>query len=359
MNDQPQDTSNQLSEEEANQMLRSLLHKEGTWVDWGKTCHQLQQAGYNSQTLFEQTGFQASQQNLIIVAAQVYESLVISEVSEDLLSYYRGPKSDVLYELRILNQEQRAIVAQLAKDKGLDYLDTKEVAKTFQTFSRLPQLPPNFTLHPGDAIAYQCWKQGKQKKDLQDRTRLIAKGLKFAHSMTAREAIEKLLTDFTAIPQRSAPLMPLYRLEEQQEMSCIVPLVGTLPLSKNEVEGVRPLDKVGPFNSVSYSGKGSIVPLPGWQAVLKSVNPVAIFTPSDRLPQSIPGKPEEVLVLIDLAITDWDDNSYFLVEDEGELTFKWFSEQPSIPLLGQVVIVLRPKKIFDENNLLEAWQMDD
>ncbi len=359
MNDNPQNTSPQLSQEQAEELMRSLLHKEGTWIDWGKNCQQLQKAGYNSQTLFEKTGFQASQQNLIIVASQVYESLVNTGVSEDLLSYCRGPKSDVLYELRILNQSQRSIVAQLAKDKNLDAIETKEATKTFQTFALMPQLPPGFTLHPGDAIAYQCWKQAKQKKDLQQRTRLIAKGLKYAFSNTAREAIEKLLSDFTLTPAQSAPLMPLYRVQNQEEISRIVPLAGSLPLSKDEVLGVEKLNIVSPFNSVSYNNTGSVVPLPSWQAVLKAVDPVAIICQSDYLPQSLTGKPEEVLVLIDRAITEWDAQSYFLVEEGTALTFKWFAETPSIPLLGQVIIVLRPKKIFDENNLLEPWQMDD
>ncbi|WP_107667789.1 RuBisCO accumulation factor 1 [Cyanothece sp. BG0011] len=359
MNHHPEETSPQLSEEQAQELMRSLLHKEGTWVDWGKTCQQLQKAGYNSQTIFETTGFQASQQNLIIVAAQVYDSLLNTEVSEDLLSYYRGPKSDVLYELRILNQTQRAIVAQLAKDKTLDAIEAKEVAKTFQTFSLMPQLPPGFTLHPGDAMAYQAWKQAKQKKDLQARTRLIAKGLKYAFSNTAREAIEKLLSDFTVTPERSAPLMPLYRVQNQEEISRLVPLAGTLPLSKNEVLGVEKLEIISPFNAITYHNPGSVVPLPSWQAVLTAVDPVAILCQSDRLPQSLTGKPEQVLVLIDRQQTNWDDQSYFLVEAADELTFQWFPEQPSTPLLGKVIIVLRPKKIFDENNLLEPWQMDD
>ncbi|MGK7883883.1 MAG: RuBisCO accumulation factor 1 [Crocosphaera sp.] len=359
MNHYPQESSQPLSEEQAEELMRSLLHKEGTWVDWGKTSQQLQQAGYNSQTIFEKTGFQASQQNLIIVAAQVYESLLNSQVSEDLLSYCRGPKSDVLYELRILKQNQRGVVAQLAKDKNLDHLETRDVAKTFQTFSLMPQLPPGFTLHPGDAMAYQCWKQAKQKKDLQERTRLIAKGLKYAFSNTAREAIEKLLSDFTVTTQSSAPLMPLYRVQNQEEISRLVPLAGTLPLSKNQVLGVEKIDIISPFNYVSYHNTGSVVPLPSWQSVLKAIDPVAILCQSDRLPQGLTGKPEEVLVLIDRGMTQWDDQSYFLIEEGEELTFKWFPESPSCPLLGQVIIVLRPKKIFDENNLLEPWQMDD
>ncbi len=64
-------------------------------------------------------------------------------------------------------------------------------------------------------------------------------------------------------------------------------------------------------------------------------------------------------MVVDRGITDWDDQSYFLVEEAEELTLKWFAEQPTTTLLGQVVIVVRPEKIFDENNILEPWQMDD
>ncbi|GBF82515.1 RuBisCO accumulation factor 1 [Aphanothece sacrum] len=357
--DKSPEISAQLSEEDANQLLRSLLHKEGNWVYWGKTCHQLQKAGYNGQFIFEQTGFQAVQQNLIVVAAQVYESLLNEDVSEEVLAYYLGPKSDVLYEFRILNQEQRAVIAQLAYSKNLDNQTAKEVAKAFQEFSRLSQLPSGFIVHPGDAIAYQCWKQARQKRDLSQRTRLIAKGLKFAHSATAREAIEKLLSDFTIIPETSAPLIPLHRLEVQEEICRIIPVVGTLPLTKNDLEGVKTLNPVYPFHLINYSGTGSVIPLPGWRAVLKAQDPVGILCMSDQLPKDLTGNPEEVLILVDRQINQWNANSYFLIEEEGQLTFKWFEEMPSIPLLGQIVIVVRPKKVFDENNILEAWQMDD
>lgn len=354
MNEHPQ-----LSPEQANQLLRSLLEKQGSWVDWGQACYQLQQAGYNGQSIFEQTGFQSSQQNLIIVASQVYESLVNTGVAEEVLSYYRGPKSDVLYELRILNQDQRAIVAELAREKTLEATEAKEVAKTFQAFNRLSQVPEAFTNHPGDAMAHQCWKQARQKKDLQDRTRLIAKGLKFAHSATARSAIEKLLMDFTVVPARSAPLLPLYRLEQESDISRIIAVVGSLPLSQNDLNRVENLVGVDSFNVVSYSGTGSLVSLPGWQAILKADDPVAILCSSDRLPKSIPGPTETVLVVVDRSLQNWDVNSYFLVEENEELMFKWFEEDPNITLLGQIIIVVRPKKIFDENNILEPWQMDD
>ncbi len=359
MNDKPQETSTVLSEEEASKLLRSLLHKAGNWVDWGRACQQLQKAGYNAQSLFEQTGFQASQQNLIIVAAQVYDSLISGGVAAESLTYFLGPKSDILYEFRILNQAQRLQAAQLAQEKNIDVDEAKDFAKAIQEFSRLSQLPAGFSEQAGDAVAYQCWKRARQLKDLQQRSRLIAKGLKFAQSPTAREAIEKLLSDFTVIPTRNAPLLPLYRPESETALSRLVPVVGTLPLTKSDLAAVTALELVEPFGIAAYAGTGAIVALPGWQAILKVGDPVAILCQSDRFPNTLPGNPEEILVVIDRAACEWDINQYFVLEQLGELVFDWFEEAPTVPLLGQIVLVLRPKKIFDENNLLEPWQMDD
>jgi Rubisco Assembly chaperone C-terminal domain/Rubisco accumulation factor 1 alpha helical domain/Rubisco accumulation factor 1 helix turn helix domain len=359
MEEKDRDNSSHLSPEAAQELMRSLLHKEGTWVDWGKHCLQLQKSGYDAQTIFEATGFQASQQNLIIIAAQVYESLVKAAVSEDTLAYYQGPKSDILYELRILTQEQRASAAELAKEKKLEFDTTKEVAKAIQEFSRFAQTPAGFTNDPGDAVAYQYWKRAKQKKDLQDRARLIAQGLKFARSQAAREAIEKLLSDFTVAPTQAAPLIPIYRLEAEEELARIVSFAGSFPLTVQDLQKIAPLKVEEPFRITHLSSGGAVISLPGWQIILKAEEPISILCNSDRLPKPLPGKIEEVLVVVDLAYREWDINSYFLVEQQEQLTLQWFEEEPNIPILGQVLLVVRPKKILDENNILEPWQMDD
>lgn len=222
--------NNPLTPEEKENIMTSLLHKEGSWVDWGKACQKLQQGGVNSQEIFEGTGLQTSQQNLVIVAAQVYDSLIKGDAQEDLLTYYRGPRSDVLYELRILNHQERLSAAILAKEKHLDVDGAKEIAKAVKYFSHLSQPPTGFTLHPGDAVAYQHWKNARQKKTLADKARLIAEGLKFAHSTTARQQIEQLLTEAaTSTPKQNAPLFPIYRLETEEELPCLLPIAGRFP----------------------------------------------------------------------------------------------------------------------------------
>ncbi len=358
MNNLPQNSQIELDETEAKEIVRSLLHKEGTWVEWGKKCQTLQKAGYAPSKIFEDTGFQASQQNLIIVASQVYDSIVQAGLDEAILKYFKGPKSDVLYEFRILNQQQRAAASQLAYDKKIDVDEAHLVAKAVQDVAHMSQIPEAFTNCPGDNVAYLCWKRARRKRDLQERSRLIAQGLKFAQSQSARESIERLLSDFTVETTVNAPLLPIYRLEAEEQLPRIIPLAGTYPLSPQTLDTVAKIETQEPFSSVKVSG-GTFVPVPGWQAVLKAIDPVAYLCPSDRLPKSISGKVQQFLVILDRASQEWDVNSYFIVEVNGQLEIKWFETAPTIPIIGQLVLILRPKRILDENNIIEPWQMDD
>ena len=355
----PSASNSQLSEAEINEKLRSLLHKEGTWVDWGKTCYELQKAGCQPADIFEASGFQASQQNIVIVAAQVYDSLVKENIAPEVLTYYKGPKTDVLYELRILNQQQRANAAQLAYEKKVDVDGAHEIARIVKDVSRMSQLPEGFTSDPGDMVAYNCWKHARQRKDLQERSRLIAKGLKFANSQGARAAIERLLSDFTVAATHTAPLLPIYRLDTEEELIRIVPLVGTYPLSRQEIDAVTQVEIQEPFRSVTISDRGTFVPIPGWQAVLKASDPVGYICDSDRLPKTLTGKVEQVLVIIDRAARTWDVNGYFLLETNEDIELRWSDTEPSESIIGQLVVVVRPKKILDEGNITEPWQMDD
>jgi hypothetical protein len=348
-----------LSEAEAQELMRSLLHKEGSWVDWGQKCQQLQKSGYQAQVIFEQTGFQASQQNLVIVAAQVYESIEQSGAMADLLAYCRGPRSDVLYEFRVLNQSQRLAAAQLASDKKLDLDGAREVAKAMKDFARLPSIPEGFTERAGDAVAYQCWRRAREKKDLPDKARFIAQGLKYAESEVARASIERLLQELGNQSKTKAPNLPIYRLEVEEELPRIVPVAGTLPLTPQQFQSTVYLSSREPFRVINYTGSGSCVPIPGWQTVLRAEDPVVIFCQSDLLPNTATEKPREVLVLVDRSLQQWNISSYFLVEVVNQLEFQWFETEPDFPILGQVILILLPKRIVDENNIIEPWQMDD
>lgn len=353
-----QNTQVQMSEAEAQELMRSLLHKENSWVEWGQGCQKLQKAGYSTQQIFEDTGFQNSQQNMVIVAAQVFDNLVKADVAPEVLDYFRGPRSDVLYEFRVLNQQQRVDASLLAYDKKVNIDGAVLISKAVKDVSRMSQLPEAFTNHPGDWVAYLAWKRAKGQKDLQQRSRLIAQGLKFAHSSSTREAIEQLLSDFSVTNAISEPLLPLYRMELEEELPRIVPLAGSYPLTSQEISTVEQVKIREPFSHIKANG-GAYVPIPGWQAVLKAKDPVGYLCSSNLLPKYLGGNVEEVFVLLDRANKTWDVNSYFVVEIDQKLELRWFETEPEETIVGQLVLILRPKKILDESNITQPWQMDD
>lgn len=343
----------------AQELLRKLRQKQGNWVEWGQAIAYLQKAGYNPQDIFEATGFEPSQQNQVVVGSQVYNSLEKGGASEPTRSHYATRGSDILYELRLLTQEERAVTAELTFQHKLDMDEARDVAKAVKDFSRFRNPPEGFSGHPGDAVAYSAWKLARQNTDLQERSRLIAKGLRFANTETARKQIEQLLTDFTVFPKRPAPLLPFYRLESEEELPRMVPVAGELPLTPNDLKTVPIVSEIEPFRMVKFAGEQAWVPLPGWQVLLAAEDPVVILSASDRLPNQTHNQPGTVLLVVDRAQRQWDVSSYFMVDNSGELDIQWFETEPEIPLLGRIIIILRPKRILDEEFTKDSWQIDE
>ncbi|MBX9252622.1 hypothetical protein H1Q63_01215 [Desmonostoc muscorum CCALA 125] len=349
----PENTNNDVAQE----LLRKLRQKQGNWVEWGTAIASLQKTGYNPQEIFEATGFEPIQQNQVIVGSQVYNSLEKFGVSEATRSHYSARGSDVLYELRLLTQEERAAAAELIFIHKVDADEAREVAKAIKEFSYFRTLPEGFSNHPGDAVAHQAWKLARQNSDLQERSRLIAKGLRFAHTPDARKQIEQLLTDFTTVPKRPAPILPFYRLESEEQLPRIVPVVGEFPVSAQDLQAVPVITEIEPFRMVKFAGEQAWVPLPGWQVLLAAEDPVAILASSDRLPNQ--SRTEPVVIVVDRAQRQWDVSNYFVVENAGELDFQWFETEPEIPLLGRIIIIVRAKKILDEELTKDSWQIDE
>ncbi len=341
-------------------LLQSLRRKEGNWVAWGQACQTLQKSGYTPQAIFEATGFEPIQQNQIITAAQIYGT--ISEAAPEVREYFEGKGSDVLYEFRILTQPDRVKAASLAWEKKLDAEAAHDLAKALKDFSRLARLPEGFSNGAGDAVAYQCWKLARQQDNLQERSRLIARGLSYAQTPSARQQIEKLLTDFTVIKTQAAPRLPLYRLDSEEDLPRMIPIIGCLPLTKADLRGVPLLEEKGPFRLVRFNGEGAWVAVPGWQVILAAEDPVGLFTTRDRLPSNFPGgDQEQVLVIVDRQQRDWRSDSYFLVEHSEQLEIQWFESEAVavVPLLAQVILVMRPKQILDESATTNLWLMDE
>ncbi len=340
-------------------LLLMLRRKEGNWVEWGKACQQLQKAGYSSQAIFEATGFEPIQQNQIIVASQVYTTMMNAGVSDAVRSRFERTGSDSLYELRILTQPERAAAAEFIVARNLDSEGAREVARAVKELSRRSTPPQGFSNHPGDAVAYEYWKVAKQQNDLQERSRLIARGLMFAHSQEARQQIEKLLTELVSGKQRSAPRLPFYRLEADEQQPRLLPLAGQLPLKSADFKNVPTLKTTGSFQLAEVSGQQILVAVPGWQVILKAQDPVGILCNTTQLSEQQTGNREQVLAIIDREDKEWDGENYFAVDQSGQLEIHWFPEAPDVTLLGRIILVLRPKRILDEAIGRDVWQIDE
>ncbi len=343
----------------ADDVIFALRRKQGNWVSWGKACYWLQKQGYNPQKIFEDTGFEPTVQNQVIVGAQVYASLVSGGASEAVKAHFLQRGSDVLYEFRILTLAERVLAAEFALERSMDVDAAHEVAKAFKELTRFSALPEGFVSHPGDAIAFQCWQSARQQPDISERSRLIVKGLRFAHSDTARQKLEHLLTDSIGTKNRTAPRMPFYRLEEETDMPKVVPVVGKLPLTVVDLKAVPIVEEFSAFNIVKFEGAAAWVGVPSWQVVMQAEDTIAFLCEGGDLPIPLPQADEEVLVLVDRTQRQWDDTSYFIVADDDQLALRWFEQQPTVPLLGRVILMLRPRRILDESVTKDLWQLEE
>ncbi|MGB3790478.1 MAG: RuBisCO accumulation factor 1 [Phormidesmis sp.] len=340
--------------------IQKLRRKEGSWVDWGKACQTLQKAEMNPQAVFEATGFEPIQQNQLIVAAQVFDSMLAGGVGDQTEAHYRTRGSDSLYEFRILPQENRAAAADFAFSNGLDSEQVKEIVKGLRDFYYSETPPPGFDKTMGDGAAYYYWRLARQQSDLQTRSRLIAQGLRFATSESARGKIEKLLIDFTVVSTKATPRLPIFRLENEADSPVIVPVAGQMPLATEDYRQVPMVEPENSFGLVKFSGTGAWAPVPGWQVILKTEDPIALLAKYGQLPNPPEGHDDEdVLIVVDRAKRQWDEFSYYVTDAGGQLEISWFEEAPEIQLLGAIALIMRPKKIFDENYTQEYWQTDE
>lgn len=345
---------------DTDELLLMLRRKQGNWVEWGKACQQLQKAGLNPQVIFEATGFEPIHQNQIIVGAQVFDSMMSIGIEPATKTHFQRVGSDSLYELRILSGEDRSATANYLVSRNIDSEGAKEVAKAFKEFSYMKQPPEGFSHHPGDALAYQYWRYIKQKSDLSEKTRLIARGLMFAHTQSARNQIEKLLGDLTAAPQRPAPSLPIYRLEADEDLPRIFPVAGAFPIATSVWATVPNFEGIGAFHITNSNWSGGWVSLPGWQVLAQALEPIAILADRDRLPLKLPGHSPEMILAIDRGVTVWDEFSYFVIDRDGQLAIDWFESAPSIPLLGKLLLVLQPKSPVERAHIQQDfWELED
>lgn len=351
----------QLSEDEVAALLLGLRRKEGNWVAWAAACLALQKSGWNANQVFDETGFEPIHQNQLLGAAPVYTSILATGVSESVQLHFAHRASDVLYEFRVLSPSERSAAAEFAFSRSMDQLEARDLAKAMKDFSRLSATPEAFTQHPGDILAFYAWQAAKQKSDLTGRSPFIAKGLKYAFTTAARQQVEHLMTDFTAKPVQQAPRLPAYRLDTDEDVPRVIPVVGAMPLTVADLAAMPAVVPQEPFGLMSFPAATAAVPIPGWQVIRRAVDPVVVLTKNEDLPTPLDGdEAGVVLVIVDRAARSWNADSYFVVAGENQtLSLKWLQAEPDVELLGKVILVLRPKKVLEEGHTQDLYTWDE
>jgi hypothetical protein len=355
-------TTTPLDPAQAQEMLLTMRRKTGTWIHWAENCQALSKGGYTDQAIFEATGFEAIHQNQIMVAVQVYKSILSVGVKPETEAHFGYRASDVLYEFRTLSPEERAAAADFAADRKMDMDEAREVGKAMKDFSRISQPPAEFSNHPGDVMAYFAWRAARQKTDLQARSVLIGKALKYVQSIPARQQVEALLLNFSSTkPEKLAPRLPVYRLDSDEELPTVIPVIGHMPLTKSDFQAPPLYDTEEPFGLVRFTGAGAYVAVPGYQVIRNTSDPIAFLVESHHLPTRLPGASEQVLVVVDRAERAWKSDVYFVTANaEDQLELNWFETEPTDrQILGRVILLLRPKKVLDESYSKELYQFEE
>jgi hypothetical protein len=331
-------------------LLQVLQNPDRSWLDCGSACQNLHSHGYSPQEIFTAVGCAPEKQQQWQVAIQVYASLERGCAPAPVLRHFGQAHCDVLCAFADLSQLDRVHAATLAVAKHLSVDEAYSVAQAIQDFAHMPHPPEGFSTHAGDAVAYQCWQLAQQQSDLPERSGLIARGLRFAHSDTARQQLQTLLCESSHLVFSEAPEVPFCQVNTLLEWPRMMPFVGRFPLDSTDFAAVPPMESKDPFPMVMYTGEGAWVSVPRWSMICQAQDPVGFGCQSDDFPRR-PGEyarsteetGPDVLVIIDRAQRSWKVNHYFVVADGEQTRIDWSLEPLALPLLGQVICVTQAK----------------
>lgn len=334
--------------------------------------------GFTPATLEEITGISGVEQNRIVVAAQVRDSLLQSEVDAETLSFFDTGGAELLYEIRILSASQRAAAADFLVRNNFDAKQSEILARAMKDFP-LRRGDRGWTAFdansPGDCLAFSYFRlaleyEAATAEDL--RRQSLRNGLEFVVSDPAKLLLEEELEGKAEEKETvvdDSVTVPLVRMQlgELAESTVVV----VLPVSaaeKTEIEAA-------PWNCGGTGDFGIVeaekewrrwVVLPGWQpiAALERGGVAVTFKDGSTLPwrESKKNKSEPILVVTDrqrkeVAI---DDGFYLVVgsveeglkvEGGGKLKEKGVKES-----LGMVVLIVRPPREENDELTDEDWE---
>ena len=198
--------------------------------------------------------------------------------------------------------------------------------------------------------------------------------------------MEQLLTDLVTPKEKKAPRLPVFRYEGEDAIPRVLPVIGSLPLSASVCRDF-PKQEIHTAFAIAKGGTGldcGWVAVPGWQVVQNARDPILLLTDTavfqeisgQEIVSSVANKPEEILLLIDRGRkpelsaepiseqgADKLSDRYYLLEEKDDLKVQWFkdlatAQEVSAQIIGQLLLVLRPQRVIDEEAAKDLWDYE-
>lgn len=352
--------------------LDVLTNRLGLWFEYAPLITSLINEGFISTTLEEITGIPSLEQNRLVVAQQVRDSLVESTDAETV-AYFDPPGSpEILYEIRILNTPQRAAAAKFIIERG-EYNGKKaeELARSMKDYPRRfgekgwEYFDPN---SPGDCLAFMYFRQAQEHKSAASPPELSRATLERALEVVETERGRNLILDdlegkedvgSSVSDGFDALKVPVVRLAygevAESSVVCVFPVCK--PVADEVANAPYESGMNGDFGIVEAEKAWTRwVVLPGWAPVagLKSGGGVVVSFPKARgvFPWRAKRKDaeEQILVVVDRGVKEVDsDDGFYLVAGEKDTSLRVdrgakLREIGALESLGTVVLVVRPPR---------------
>ncbi|BAT94925.1 hypothetical protein LR48_Vigan845s003400 [Vigna angularis] len=356
-----------------------LANRLGLWYQYAPLISSLIREGFSPPTIEETTGISGVEQNRLIVAAQVRDSLVESNADPELLAAFETGGAELLYEIRLLSTSQRVAAALFLVENRCDGKAAQELARAMKDFpSRRGDKgweSFDYTL-PGDCLSFMYYRQGREHRNpSEQRSLALEQALRVAGTERARNVVLEELErsgeekdeeeDVEGVTR--VPVVRL-RIGEVAEASSVVVLPVCAADEREVLEAPFECRSEGEFGVVvSEKGWGRWVVLPGWDPLvgLGKGGVVVSFADARVLPWKANRwyKEEAILVVADRSkIEVGADDGFYLVnggDGKGLKVERGFTlkEKDFTQSLGTVLLVVRPPKEEDDDQLSdEDWE---
>ncbi|KAG1354918.1 putative Rubisco accumulation factor 1.2, chloroplastic [Cocos nucifera] len=172
-----------------------LRNRLGLWHEYAPLITTLANDGFTPPSIEEVTGISGVEQNRLVVAVQVRDSLLSSSFDPDLLAFFdAGGGADLLYELRFLNAAQRVAAAQCVVEQRFDQKAAQELARAVKDFPRRrgdDGWACFSTARPGDCLAYTHFRLSREALSAGDRIAALERAMEAAETEGAKKRIEE------------------------------------------------------------------------------------------------------------------------------------------------------------------------